>query len=183
MKKVYLVHGWGGTGSGGWFDWLKEELSKKEVQVNAFDMPDTDNPKIEAWVDLLEKNIRGVDEETYFVGHSIGCQTILRYLEKLPEDKKVAGCVFVAGWFNLIGLEEGEDVTAKPWIETPIDYDKVKKHTDKFLAIFSDNDPYVPLKDMPLFEERLGAEAVLKNQQGHFNEVNEIPEVLDFILK
>ena len=85
MKKAYLVHGWGGTGSGGWFDWLKQELPKKGFEVVSFDMPDTDNPKIETWVKYLEQKINSdeIDENTYFVGHSVGCQTILRFLEKL----------------------------------------------------------------------------------------------------
>ena len=83
MKKVYLVHGWGGSSEGGWFDWLKLELKSKGYEVKAFDMPNTEEPKIEEWVGYLEANIKDVDEETYFVGYSIGCQTIIRFLEKL----------------------------------------------------------------------------------------------------
>ena len=64
-------------------------------------MPNTNSPKIEKWVGFLEKNIKSADTDTYFIGHSIGCQTILRYLERLPESTKVGGVVFVAGWFNL----------------------------------------------------------------------------------
>ena len=102
-----MIHGWGGAGSGGWFDWLKRELSKKGFQVTAFDMPDTANPKIESWVGYLRDNIdvNVIDENTYFIGHSIGCQTILRFLEKLHKHKRVAGCAFVAPWLDLINLE------------------------------------------------------------------------------
>lgn len=185
MKKVYLVHGWGGSSSGGWFDWLKIG-GKKRIEVQAFDMPDTDNPKIEAWVNFLEEKISDIDEETFFVGHSIGCQTILRFLEKLPENIRVGGCIFVAGWFNLNDetYEDNEDKeTAKPWLETPIDFGKIKKHTQNFLAIFSDDDPYVPLSDVELFKEKLNAEIIIKNNKGHFTEEKEIKEVLDFILK
>ena len=101
-KKVYLIHGWGGSSEGGWFDWLKEEFSKCNIKVYAFDMPNTDNPKIEKWVKYLEENIKDVDEQTYFIGHSIGCQTIMRYLEKLHKHKKIAGCVFVAQWSRIL---------------------------------------------------------------------------------
>jgi uncharacterized protein len=183
MKKVYLVHGWGGNSKGGWFDWLRTELTKRKIKVYAFDMPDTDNPKIENWVGYLKQNIKKVDKETYFVGHSIGVQTIMRFLENLPKHKAIGGCVFVAGWFNLINLDEDETITAEPWLKNHIDWKKVKEHTDKFLCMFSDNDPYVPLSDIELFKERFKAEIITKNKFGHFNEVDKIPEVLDFIIK
>jgi len=180
MKKVYLIHGWGGTGEGGWFDWLKNEL-KGKADIVAFDMPDTDNPKIDAWVGFLERNIKDIDKETWFVGHSIGCQTIIRFLENLQGNVKIAGCVFVAGWFTLKGLEKNEMHIAKPWLETSINFEKVKKHCSKFLALFSDNDPYVPLSDSKIFKEKLGANVIVKHNEEHFNAAQNIPEILDFI--
>jgi predicted alpha/beta hydrolase family esterase len=179
MKKVYLVHGWGGSSQGGWFDWLKKELAGI-AEVIAFDMPDTDNPKIEAWVGFLEKNIKSVDRDTYFVGHSIGCQAVMRFLEKLPEGSAIGGAVFVAGWFNLKDLGEGEDEIARQWLETPINFMRVRK-LGRFLAIFSDNDPYVPVSDSDLFKKNLGARVVIKKNKEHFNAVSEIPEVLEFL--
>src|SRR3989344_1847287 len=139
-KKVYLIHGWGGSSEGGWFDWLKEELSKYNVKVYAFDMPDTDNPKIEKWVKYLEENIKAVDEQTYFVGHSIGCQTILRYLEKLHKHKKIAGCVFVAGWFDLIlSAHDSEELKiSHSWINTKNYYKYLKIFQKQFLYLFKD---------------------------------------------
>lgn len=187
MKKVYLIHGWGGSDSSeGWFGWLKEELRNRGIDIIVFNMPNTNSPKIKEWVSFLEKNIKEKDlnEETYFIGHSIGCQTILRYLERLPENKKIAGAIFIAGWFNLIrecyGSEEEKKI-AKPWIETPINSEKVKKHTENLLAIFSDNDDCVPLSDSKIFKEKLNARIVIKNNEGHFNETQEIKEIIDFI--
>lgn len=186
MKKVYLIHGWGGSSRGGWFDWLREELEERGVKVTAFDMPETNSPKISKWVDFLETNIKWIDENVYFVGHSVGCQAIMRFLEKLPESIKIKGCVFVAGWFNLKeeASEDDEDLKiARPWLETPIDFGKVKNHCGNFLAIFSDNDPYVPLSDKEIFKEKLNAEIIVKNNQKHFNEAEKIKEALKFILK
>ncbi len=70
---------------------------------------------------------------------------LAHYLEGLPIDKKVGGAVFVAGWLTSPNLEtEEEKEIAKPWIETPIDFEKVKQHTKKFFAIFSGDDEVIP---------------------------------------
>ena len=183
VKKVYLVHGWGGTGSGGWFDWLKRELPKKGFEVESFDMPETDEPKIESWVGYLEEkiNLDEIDENTFFVGHSIGCQTIMRFLEKLHKHKRIGGCVFVAGWFDLINLEPEEMEIAHPWINNEMNFERVLDHCNNFLAIFSDDDPYVHLDEVNKFKEKLGAKTLIKKNKEHFNNVLEIPGILEFV--
>ncbi len=185
-KKVYLIHGWGGNNSSeGWFGWLKQNLKEKGIEIKGFDMPNTDEPEIGAWIGFMKENIKDINEETYFVGHSIGCQAILRYLETLPQNKKIGGCVFIAPWMGLDKNtieEEGEDIIriAKPWMETPIDFEKIKSNCNNFLSIFSDDDPYVPLEGTKLFKEKLKSKIIIKENQEHFNQVETIPEI--FIL-
>ncbi len=190
MKKLIMIHGWGGSGKGGWFDWLREEVEKRGWNVESPDMPNTTSPKISEWVEHLKKVAEGVrvEEDTFFIGHSIGCQTILRYLEKLPEKTKIGGVILVAPWMHLDEntiKEDGEEVVeiAKPWMETPINFKKIKQHTDSFFAIFSDNDPYVPLSDADLFKEELSARTVVLENQEHFCENSEFPVLLESLLK
>ena len=177
------MHGWDSNPKEGWFPWLKTELEKNDFQVHVPAMPESARPKIEAWVAHLSKIAGDVNENSYFVGHSIGCQTILRYLESLPADKKVGGATFVAGWFTLMNLKTDEEKEiAKPWLEAPIDFDKVKQHTKKFFAIFSDDDKFVPQENKKLFGEQLGAKTTMEHAKGHFSEsdgVIELPVVLD----
>lgn len=181
MKTIYLVHGWGGNPQEHWFPWLKSELLKKGHRVFVFDMPETNNPKIETWVKFLEENVKILDKDTFFVGHSIGCQTILRFLEKLPKQQNIGGCVFVAGWFNLINLEPEEMEIAHPWINSKMDFSRILRHTSNFLAIFSDNDPWVHKEESKIFKENLGAKIILKKNQEHFDSVEKIPEILGWI--
>lgn len=185
-KRVFIVHGWGGNPQEGWFPWFKSKLKNKGFTVEVPSMPDTENPKIETWIPYLAKSIGKVDENTFFVGHSIGCQTILRYLESLPENENVGGAVFVAGWFNLKNLELDEEPIAKSWIQTPIDFEKVKRHTDKFIAIFSDNDDVVPFNNKELFEKRLNARIIVEHEKGHFSEdagITQLPIALKSVLE
>lgn len=184
MKRVFIVHGWGGNPKEGWFPWLKQELGKRNYQVSILKMPNTDNPIIKEWVTYLQQQVKQVDQNTYFVGHSIGCQTILRYLEQIKES--VGGAVFIGGWFTLTGLETDEEKSvAKLWLETPIDLVKVRHKTKHFVAIFSDNDPFVPLENTDFFKKKLGAKIIVEKSMGHFNDesnTKQLPSVLQAVL-
>jgi len=187
MKKVYIIHGWEGHSKEGWYPWIKKELESKGYTVEVPDMPNSDEPKINAWVSYLNEKVGTPDKETYFIAHSVGCQTVLRYLEKI-EEPKIGGMVLVAPWVNLepvVFEEEGAEEIAKPWIETPIDWEKAKSSTENITAIFSDNDPYVPMSDSEIFKEKLGAEIIIEHEKGHLSEehgIMELPVVLEKIL-
>ena len=181
MKKIYLVHCWDGTSSDGWYPWLEEKINDQNIKLFKFDMPNTINPKIEEWVDLL-------NEETYFIGHSIGCQTILRYLET-KEITKIGGILFVAPWLDLLpeAIEDEDSFnTAQPWNNTPIDFEKVKQFTNNISCIFSDNDYFVSIEQEKEFRNKLNAKTVIVNNKGHISQdddVYELQEILDLTQK
>ena len=139
------------------------ELEKQNYKVVVPSMPNTDNPVIEKWVGHLAEVVGTPDKETYFIGHSIGCQTILRYLETI--NIPVGGAIFVAGWFNLENMEtEEEEITAKPWIQNPIDLEKVKTVLPQSILIISDDDPYGAFEEnKQRFSEIVTKEIVLPN--------------------
>ncbi len=192
-KRAFIIHGWESNPDEGWLPWLKRELEERDFEVFAPQMPNTDEPKIEEWVSFLAGLVGEPDENTYFVGHSIGCQAITRYLETL-EDKKIGGAVFAAGWFSLTEYAYAEDPEceeetrkiAEPWLNTPVDFEKIKKTTRNFAAIFSDNDPYVDLSNADIFREKLGAEIIIEKGKGHLrgeDGVMELDSALRSILK
>ncbi|MBI2676970.1 MAG: DUF1749 domain-containing protein [Candidatus Yanofskybacteria bacterium] len=184
-KKVYIIHGWDGSPKEPMLQWLKVSLEEKGYEVFVPEMPEPAVPKIESWVGKL-KDVVIPEKETIFIGHSIGCQAVLRYLEMLNENIKIAGLVLIAPWMELDRQtleEEGQEVVevAKPWMETPIDFQKVKARVGKVVAIFSDNDPFVPLSQKDLFEKELGAEIIIENDKGHFtvsDGVDNLPSAL-----
>ena len=92
-KRAFIIHGWGCYPEEGWFPWLKKELEARDFEVQIPAMPDSDTPKIKPWVSHLNELVGVCDEQTYLIGHSIGCQTILRYIETLPHPTKVGGAV------------------------------------------------------------------------------------------
>lgn len=187
-KRTFVVHGWDGGSDKDWLPWIKRELSGKGYEVNLLSMPTPEYPKIETWVPYLAKAIGEPSKNTILIGHSMGCQTILRYLESLSEGRRVDKVILVAGFGSyLTGLTDEEKFVAKPWLETPIDFNKVRTKANNFVAIFSDNDPYVPLEEnAKTYKEKLGAEIIIKHNMGHFkgdDGVTELPIVLNPVLK
>ena len=190
MKKVYIIHGWDGNPDEPLFQWLKWNLEKDGYQVTVPAMPEPDVPKIETWIGKLQEIIEP-NKETIIVGHSIGAQAVLRYLETLPEGVKVAGLVLIAPWMELDDetiKEEGEEVReiARPWVETPINFEKVRTHIGQAVAIFSDDDPFVPLSNRELFEKGLNAKTFVEHEKGHFgpgDNISELPIALEAISK
>lgn len=185
QKHVFIVHGWNGAPDNCWIPWLKSELEKRNFVVETPAMPHPDEPTIEDWVGKLSEVVGEQDGQTFFVGHSIGCQTILRYVEQL--EKPIGGIVCVAGFFRLLHLVTDEEKRiAQPWLETPLDDEKIKQNAGTVIAIFSDNDPDVDLGDKDLFEQRLGAETIVEHDKGHFSDdagVKELPSALEAVLK
>jgi predicted alpha/beta hydrolase family esterase len=180
QKRVFIIHGWDGYPEEGIFPWLKKELQGKDFAVFNPLMPEPLKPQIDAWVSFLRQQIGVPDKDTILFGHSIGAQTILRYLESLKENESIGGAVFLAGWVHLTdkAYETDEDpAIAKPWLETPLNWAKIKSHSDKFIAIFSDDDPLVPISDAKIFERELGAKIIIEKKKAHFSGSSGIQEL------
>src|SRR3989344_4279335 len=176
MNRVFIVHGWGGAPDKEWIPWLKSELEKRGYEVISPLMPDSDAPEIDACVQHLSKAVGTPNKETYFIGHSIGCQAILRYLETIRQP--VGGAVFVAGWFNLENLEDEEsEEVARPWIKTPIDIARVKAVLPKSVLIISENDPYGALEENKRRFGDIMSHGVVLPNAGHITEAKQ-PAIL-----
>ncbi len=184
MKRAFIVHGWDGSPQDHWYPWLRKKLETLGFKVIVPAMPETSEPNIEKWVSHLRKQVGTMDEETFFIGHSIGCQTIMRYLETQKE--RCGGAFFVAGWLKLDNLEdEGSREIAGPWLNMPINFNKVKEKIGALTVFLSSNEPFGYVEEnAKLFREKLGAKVVLEKDKGHFTEddgVREVPEVVDAI--
>ncbi len=185
-KRAIIVHGWDGTPETAWFPWLKKELESKGFKVTVPQLPDPGTPRIENWVPKLAEVVGTPDENTYFVGHSMGNQAIARYLESLPEGTRVGGAVFVAGFFKHITNTDNnasETETRKHWLEAKLDLKKVRSHLPKSIAIFSDDDPFVPLDNQNDFRDKLGSKIIIEHAKSHFSKgMLELPSALEAVL-
>ena len=177
-KRLFVVHGWGGSSNEPMIAWLGKVGVEAGFETTVLDMPNPSVPTIDAWTKHLEDNVYYVDQDTYFVGHSIGCQAILRYLE-MNKGSTLGGALFVAPWVQLIGLEtqEEQDI-ARPWIDRPIDFAGIRAMGGKFVTVFSDNDKFVPLDaNKDVFEKALNPKIIIESAKGHFSQEDGVTDL------
>ncbi|MBI3334091.1 serine hydrolase family protein [Candidatus Pacearchaeota archaeon] len=174
MRTVVLVHGWDGNPDNHWFPWLKGELERRKWKVLALQMPGGEKPELNEWLSVLNNNVNP-DKQTVFIGHSLGCIAICRYLEQLPANIKIKGCIFVAGFAHDLALE------LESFTKPELNVGKIKEHCEKFKMIGSRDDDVVSLSKVLEFQHLLSGEIIIDDKKGHFTAddgVVELPSVL-----
>ncbi len=91
MPKVFIVHSRGAHPNDHWYPWVKARLEEGGCAVQVPQMPNTDVPRKSEWLAALQSAIPAIDADSYLIGHSVGCQAILRYLDLLPEARGAPG--------------------------------------------------------------------------------------------
>ena len=182
MQRIVIIHGWGGNPNGDWLPWANKALTEAGFEVLVPEMPDTEHPKIESWLETLTKTIGQPRPDDILIGHSIGCQTILRYLARLGGGQKINKAILIAPWWYLTLTKNEEETDAEPWLNTPVDFTKVTPKANKFICVFSKSDPWVPYsKNVDFFKRNLNPEIITKDGPGHFT-ADEGATKIDFLL-
>jgi len=178
MKRLFIVHGWEGNSREPLIAWLGAGGKKLGFETTLLDMPNTMSPTIDAWVNHLESVVMYPDEKTFFIGHSMGCQAIFRYLQS-PEIAEAGGVVCIAPWLTLTNMHTDEEKTiARPWLENPINFFHIKKIVKKVSVIFSDNDQFVSLtENKDMFAAKLDPTIIVEQGKGHFYESDGVTEL------
>lgn len=178
MKRVIIIHGWEGKPTSNWIPWLKRELEKRDIKVEVPAMPNTEHPTESDWVSHIAKVVGEPSENTFLIGHSLGGITILRYIESLPAGEKIGGAVLVAAFSEALPNKK-TFAELSSFFSCPVNFEKVRARVVKqFVAIQSENDPYVPIKHGEIFKEKLGAKLVVIPNGGHLNASDGYTELL-----
>jgi len=165
MTNIFIFHGYGADPSVNWFPWLKEELEKKGYKVFVPAFPDTDNPNREKWLRHFEQYKEHVNEDTIFVGHSLGAPFILNILEQL--NKPIKASFLVSGFVGKLGPMFDPHVGSISIRD--FNWDKIKENCKKFVIFTSDNDPHVPLKKAEELNKKLPSELIIIKGGEHLN--------------
>lgn len=190
MKKVFIVHGFGGIPNGGWFPWLLKELALQNIPATALLMPDTNNPDVGKWSDTINKYAGDDTENTILIGHSLGVPACLRYMERFLNDKKLGGLVLVSGVIDPLEIDNPNSEFRKidQFLIPEIDFEKIKSIPQKTIIIHGAKDPIVPLSHAEKISNYMDSELIIVPNGDHFSQkmdpiCYELPQALEVILK
>lgn len=184
FDRILIVPRWSGTPASDCYPWLISRLSAERpgLDARALAMPDPGTPRIDSWPQALLA-AAGEDREalrrTLLVGHSVGCQTVLRALAALPDGASVGGVLLIAAWFTVDKPWE----TILPWMQIDYDLALARSRTPWIDVLLSDNDPFTADfgRSAADFRERAGASVTVVPGAKHFNAAEE-PAVLAAVL-
>lgn len=180
MPNVFIIHGSNGYPEENWFPWLKHELEKINVECTVPAFPCGETHSLELWYKEFEKYKHQISPNTIFIGHSRGVSFVLNLLTDF--DYRIKSFYMVGGFDQYLWYEKDEPIDS--FFAKEFDIEKIKKQCKKFVNIYSDNDPYIPVKHSQQLTQTFGAIDVFIPNAGHFNTPSgytQFPELLDLI--
>lgn len=178
--KVFLIHGSYGSPNENWFPWIKNTLEKEGHEAISPRFPTPENQSLESWIKVFEPYFNQINENTLFIGHSLGPAFILNILERI--EVKVKGVIFVAPFLGELNNLDFDNINRT--FMKKFNWDKIKNNCTEFGIIYSENDPYVPKEKAFEISRNLGIEPILIENGGHFNKdagFLEFPQLLEQI--
>lgn len=166
-NNVFIFHGTEGYPEENWFPWLREKLEEKgcKVIVPQFPTPPIVPAKISEWFDVLKEYEKDINENTIFVGHSLGGVFVLKVLEKLNNPIKAVFLTSTPIGIKPILYYERDN----SFCGFNFDWDIIKNKAKTFEVFHSDNDPYVSLVNGEQLAQKLEVELTFIHNAGHFN--------------
>lgn len=182
IDRILLVPRWAGTATSDWYPWLGRELASRAPAVRlevAPLRPEPERPEIEACIEAYIEALGALGAldlaGTLLVGHSVGCQVLMRALARVPDGARAPALLLVAGWWT---VDQPWD-TLRPWIDTPFEHARAVARCDRIEVLLSDDDPFTrdAEETRRRFAEGLGAAVQILPGRRHFNAPEE-PAVL-----
>lgn len=158
-----------------WYQYVKDELQKLGFEVIAEKMPDPILARKKIWIPFIKEKILN-DPNSILIGHSSGAVALLRYLE----ENKCKSAILVACYHSDLNndLERKSGYFDGKW-----KWNQIKNNAEKIVIFASTDDPFIPISEPRLIQEKLGAEYHEYNDEGHFglNLKKEFPEIITVV--
>lgn len=165
MSTIFIFHGIEGHPGENWFPWLRERLEARGHRVIIPAFPHAETPDLQEWTHHFRAYASLVDDETVFIGHSLGAAFALRLLERL--DRPINATFLVAPVWGFMG--NAFDARMATFTEQPFDWPAIRKSGGRCVVLYSDNDPYIRETSSKDLADLFGGGSVLVSGAGHFN--------------
>lgn len=163
--RIILVHGLAATKKSNWFPWLEEVInSKLGLSVKAISLPRSKIPKIDKWIESLYKEIVNPDENTLFIAHSLGCITLLKYIEGMPDTVTIGGVILISAFDKPLPLIP----LINAFVDKKPNYKNIIPKIKKIKVIGSTNDLIVPIRYTKEVAKQLQTALIEIEKAGHF---------------
>lgn len=159
MKKVLILHGWGGSDYPHWQAWTASELIKQNYTVSFPQLPNKDLPTLDKWLDFLKAEFDHFKPDIV-VCHSLANILWFHFVEKYNIDP-IEKLMLVAPVSPECKIEE-----LKTFFPYPLPKDL--KSEDIIMAS-SDNDPYITVEEVINLQSKLNIGLKILENAGHIN--------------
>ena len=146
MKRVLIIHGWGNRRQPNhWQRNLAVALRRDGHAVAYPQLPNTDNPVLSEWLDVVENELSILDEvsddELVVFGHSLGCLTWLNAVNNGIVKSKVSRVLLVAPADPALC---DDAATFQIDLNSPSLKTAVHAASTSTMLVGSDGDPWIP---------------------------------------
>lgn len=175
-KHIIIIHGYTASPQSHWFPWLKKYLENQGAVVTIPAMPNSSDPDPVEWLQYLEQLSLPLDANTILIGHSLGCITGLRFLEKhRKEIDQIGGYILVSGFAETL-----ETIPSlKGFTDYQLDDDALISITEHRASMISSNDEIVKPEYSVKLANRLQIQKLYVENAGHFLDRDGYTELAD----
>lgn len=150
---------------GHWHRWLAHELRARGEQVWYPQLPDTDRPTVDGWVEIIDAELSMMgDGERVVICHSLGCVAWLHYLGRGATER--ADRVLLVAPPGPSAFDWDSVAAFDP---AALDLAAVRSAAPPTRLVASDNDDYCPEGAVKAYGDPLGCDVDLLPGQGHLS--------------
>ncbi len=181
LRKLVIVHGYLSTPRHHWYRNAKDAFTPYFDDIIIPVMPDPRSPDPDSWLKVLKNTVPAPDEKTFFIGHSLGCAAILRYLLAQNAEREVGGVAFVSGFVEPVAAIPQADA----FVNQQLDYADVAGRLRNKLVIYSSDDKVVPPQHSIRLSKLINSKLYCYNNCGHFTQndgIKDFPQLKEVFL-
>lgn len=188
MKRVYIFPRYSGDENSDWYQQIKQAscFSDENIKIIPLSLPNWDKPSCTEFLVFIKQVISEIeiDNNTYFVGHSVGCKAALLYLNELHNkypELKAGGLMCVAGWWKV----DNPWPQLNQWTNMQLDFKGIQDIcNNNIICILSNNDPFTSdwQANKEEWEANLNAKVLIVHGAKHFNDTEGFTEIRNELL-
>jgi predicted alpha/beta hydrolase family esterase len=164
MYSTVFVAGFGNSEPEHWQKiWFEQTKNAYWVEQD-----DWDNPNKDKWIEQLEKTLLHVKTPVLFIAHSIGCHTVIEWVQKYFKNQYIIGALLVAP----------PDTNRENFPKEIVGFHNPSRDKLPFksVAIISEDDPYSSLEQSERLARSWGCKVLHVGKKGHINLASDLGE-------